>query len=297
MIQPTGSLRNTLAEMGFDTRQLETVEPIQRKHDNHVFRIAIEGSTYILKMFGDPDASREVRIYALLKELGVPTLCVIASTNHALLLEDLEVSRGHRLACREDVGRGEVGVALAEWYRARHDGDSGLWKGRPSSSFLRRESDVLTAESILELATKVRGPDRSRWMFLADNIDRIKNAAIGCGEILTHSDFHWTNLALSRNGYPIRAVVFDYHLLGLGLRYSDYRNVTGSLGPDAADAFRSVYGETDPVEKVLDDVMAPLCALIEAFRRSRFPSWAEESLEIVETEEIHRRLERAIEFL
>ena len=283
--------------MGLDVRHLGKVEPIRRKHDNHIFRIGIERSSYILKISGDPGASREVRIYALLKELGVPTLCVIASTNNAILLEDLEVSKHHRLASEEDVGRGEVGAALAEWYRALHVGDSGLWKDRPSSSLLRREHDALTADSILELATRVRGPDRSGWTFLADNIDRIKNAAIGCGETLTHSDFHWTNLAISRGGNRIRAVVFDYHLLGLGLRYSDYRNVTGSLGPEAAAAFRTAYGETDPMEKVLDDVMAPLCALIEAFRRRRLPAWAEGSLEIVATEEIHRRLDRAMEIL
>ena len=96
---------------------------------------------------------------------------------------------------------------------------------------------------------------------------------------------------------PIRAVVFDYHLLGLGLRYSDYRNVTGSLGPVAADAFRSAYGETDPREKVLDDLMAPLCALIEAFRRPGFPSWAEESLKLAESGEIHNRAERVMGML
>lgn len=283
--------------MGLDISQRGRVEPIRRKHAKHIFRIAIESSSFILKIFVDPDAAQEVRHYALLKELGVPTLCVIASTNNALLLEDLEVSRRQRLACEEDVGRVEVGAALAEWYRALHDGDSRTSADEPQSTHLRREHDALTAESILELARKVRGPDRSGWTLLADNIDRIKNAAIGCGETVTHNDFHWTNLALSRDGNPVRAVVFDYHLMGLGLRYSDCRNVTGSLGPDAAAAFRTAYGETDPMEKILDDVMAPLFALIEAFRRPRFPSWAEESLEIVETEEIHRRLERATEVL
>ena len=296
MIQPIGSLRNILAEMGLDVRHLGKVEPIRRKHDIHIVRIAIEGCSFILKLYKDTSAAREARAYALLADLGVPTLRVFATKNDALLLEDLEVSKNHRLASEEDVGRGEVGAALAEWYRALHDGDSGLWKDGPSSSFLRRESDALTADSILELATRVRGSDRSRWSFLADNIDRVKNAAIGCGETLTHGDFHWTNLALSRNGYPIRAVVFDYHLMGLGLRYSDCRNVTGSLGPEAAAAFRTAYGETDPMEKILDDLTAPLCALIEAFRRPRFPSWAEESLEIVETEEIHRRFDRAMKF-
>ncbi len=287
----------TLAKMGFDTSHLEKVEPIQERHGNRLFRIALEGSSYILKVFGDPDASREVGAYALLKDLGVPTLRVIARTNDALLLEDLEVSKHLRPAGEDDIGKAEVGVALAAWYRALHDTDSRLWTGQPGPSFLRREIDELTPASILEVASKVRGSDQSKWVTLADNIDRIKNAAMTSAETLTYNDFHWTNLALSRNEKPIRAVVFDYHLLGLGLRYSDCRNVTGSLGPDAADAFRSAYGETDPREKTLDDLMAPLYALVEAFRRPRFPSWAEASLELAETEEIHSRLDRVMEVL
>ena len=116
-------------------------------------------------------------------------------------------------------------------------------------------------------------------------------------ETLTFNDFHWTNLALSRNEKPIRAVVFDYHLLGLGLRYSDCRNVTGSLRPDAADAFWSAYGETDPEEKILDDLTAPLYVLVEAFRRPKFPSWAEQSLKLAKIGEIHSRFERVMEVL
>ena len=91
--------------------------------------------------------------------------------------------------------------------------------------------------------------------------------------------------------------MFDYHLLGLGLRYSDCRNVTGSLGPDAADAFWSAYGETDPREKILDDLTAPLYALVESFRRPRFPSWAEQSLKLAKTGELHKRLDRVMEVL
>ena len=166
----------------------------------------------------------------------------------------------------------------------------------PRSSFLRREVDVLTPASIQEVAARIGGSDSDRVVHtLAGNIDRIRNAVMDSDETLTYNDFHWTNLALSRHERPIRAAVFDYHLLGLGMRYSDCRNVTGSLGPDAADAFRSAYGETDRREKVLDELVAPLCALVEAFQRHRFPSWAVASLELAETGEIHSRLDRAIE--
>lgn len=289
--------RAALENMGFDTARLDNVDPIREKHGNRLFRIILQGSSYILKVFGEPEASREICAYSLLEDIGVPTLHVISRTNNALLLEDLEVSDHLRLANEDDIGKAEVGAALAEWYQILHNAGSIVRLGvDPRSRFLWREIDALTPASILEVAAMVRDSDKKKWSILAGNIDRVRNAVMSSAETLTFNDFHWTNLALSRNERPIRAAVFDFHLLGLGMRYSDCRNVTGSLGPDAADAFRSAYGETDPREEVLDDLVAPLCALVEAFQRPRFPSWAKASLELAETTgEIHSRLDRAIE--
>ena len=296
-MESADDVRAALVDMGLDTAHLGKVEPIQERHGNRLFRIILEDSSCVLKVFRDPNTSREVGAYALLKDLGVPTLRVIARTNDALLLEDLKVSKHLRLAGEDDVGKAEVGVALAVWYRALHDAGARLRTGQTEPSFLWREIDELTSGSILEVASKVGSSDQSVWTTLADNIDRIKKAAMTSDETLTYNDFHWTNLALSRDEKPIRAVVFDYHLLGLGLRYSDCRNVNGALGPDAADAFRSTYGETDPREGILDDLMAPLYVLVEAFRRPKFPSWAEASLKLAETREIHSRLTRVMEIL
>lgn len=288
----------SLEKMGFDTTRLRRVVPIRERHGNRLFRINLEGSPSILKEFGDPEAASEVWAYSLLEDLEVPTVRVIARTDDALLLEDLEVSDHLRLAIEDDIGKPEVGVALAEWYHALHNAGSAVRLGVDHrSSFLRREIDVLTPASIMEVAARIGGSDSTKWSKFAGNIDRIRNAVMASAETLTYNDFHWTNLALSRNGRRIRAVVFDYHLLGLGMRYSDCRNVTSSLGPAAADAFRSEYGETDRREKVLDELVAPLCALVEAFRRPGFPSWAVASLELAETGEIYSRLDRAIEVI
>ena len=290
--------RAALANMGFDTARLDNVDPIREKHGNRLFRIILQGSSYILKVFGEPEASREICAYSLLEDIGVPTLHVIARTNDALLLEDLEVSDHLRLAHEEDIGKPEVGVAVAEWYRTLHNaGSPDRLAVDPRSSFLRREIDALTHASIMDVAARVRGSDKKKWSILAGNIDRVRNAVMSSAETLTFNDFHWTNLALSLNGGRIRAVVFDYHLLGLGMRYSDCRNVKRSLGPDAVNAFRSTYGKTDPREEILDELVAPLCALVEAFQRPRFPSWAKASLELAETGEIHSRLDRVFEVM
>ncbi len=81
-----------LERMGLDASQLHNATTIQRRHGNLLYRITLGGSSCILKVFGDAGASREVRAYALLMEIGVPTLPTIATAGDALLLEDLEVS-------------------------------------------------------------------------------------------------------------------------------------------------------------------------------------------------------------
>ena len=85
-----------------------------------------------------------------------------------------------------------------------------------------------------------------------------------------------SDLALSRKGGPgMEAIVFDYDLLGIGTRYSDYRNVTGSLSGEAATGFREFYGSVDPDERTLDRPLATLYALVSAARMATFPKWAE----------------------
>ena len=143
-----------------------------------------------------------------------------------------------------------------------------LAEGRPLPSFFIRRDEV-TPETILELGRRVQSSNWNRWVHLANSIEAIKDEARSCDETLTYNDFHWTNLALTRNAAPIRAVVFDYHLLGIGLRYSDWRNVTGS---QIRASFITAFGAVDEKERVLDSLLAPLYALVVAFRRTNFPS-------------------------
>ena len=182
---PADDVRAVLEKLGLDTSHLGEVKPVQARHGNRLFRITLQGSSYILKLFGNPDASREVQAYALLTELGVPTLRTIATADDALLLEDLEVSENLRLAIEDDVAEPEVGVAVATWYRALHQAGSRLSPGQADASLLWREIDELTAGSILNVASKIRVSDHPKWVILADNIDRIKSTAVASDETLT----------------------------------------------------------------------------------------------------------------
>jgi len=95
----------------------------------------------------------------------------------------------------------------------------------------------------------------------------------------------------------VRAIVYDYHQLGLGLAYSDCRSVSGSLSGFARSAFWETYGAPDEREAVLDAPVSVLVALKIAVQRPRFPKWAEGLLETVRSGDLEKSLRRALEIL
>lgn len=89
-------------------------------------------------------------------------------------------------------------------------------------------------------------------------------------------------ISLNDKGYGASAaVVFDYHLVGVGMRFSDCRNVTGSLGLAARSAFWDEYGQVDPREEIIDRPLAVIHSLVVAAKLPKFPRWATASRELV----------------
>lgn len=282
-----------LRSLGLDPAET-TVHLMQERHGSHLYRVWTGAQSYVLKWFGDAEQSIEVRSYALLQGLGVPTLPVYGQTEHALLLEDLETSPTWRLAREADVDREETGVAVAHWYRALHAAGERLLAGPEGiPPFLTREVDALNPETILEIGQKLDLAHDPVWALAAETIEALKGAMRALPETLNYNDFYWSNLALSRETEPaLRAIVFDYHLLGIGLRYSDCRNVAGSLGERAAAAFWGAYGAVDERERVLDGPASMLYGLLVAVRRPQFPRWAEGLVDAVRSGELERTLAR-----
>ncbi|MHB8947342.1 MAG: hypothetical protein ACYC6I_12500 [Bacillota bacterium] len=83
----------------------------------------------------------------------------------------------------------------------------------------------------------------------------------------------------ARRVAPPAAIINDYHLMGIGLPYSDCRNVAGSLAELARSAFSEAYGRVDELERLLDKPTSILYGLLAASRLPRFPRWAETCLE------------------
>jgi hypothetical protein len=283
--------------VGIDPAEIESIDLIQCKHGDRLYRVRCGERRYVLKWFHDPVQAIEVRSYALLQRFSVPTLPLYGHTEDALFLEDLSYSPTWRLAEEADVECPETGKAVAHWYWALHAAGCELFVDPAGpSNYLGREVDALNPDTVREIGEKLSLAHDPVWGLAADHIEALKEAMRSLPETLNYNDFHWTNLALSRHTQPqLEAIVFDYHLLGVGLRYSDCRNVVGSLGERAAAAFWEAYGRVDERERILDEVTAPLYGLLVAVRMPRFPSWARGCLSMVENGELEKALRRALE--
>ena len=285
-------------QLGVNAAAIVRCDTLSERHGHRIWRICLRDGAYVLKWFPDPErALTEVAGYRLLRDLGMPTLPVYGMNSQAILMEDLGRSATWRSASEGDVGIEEIGRAVGGWYLNFHDnGSRFLSDTQQRPGFLTRESDCLNAAGVFHLGDLLGLADRSVWRLAAEHIDLLKAAEAAMDLTLNYNDFHWTNLALSRSSSgPIQAIVFDYHLIGIGMRYSDYRNVMGSLDGRARDAFRHTYGNTDPREEVIDRPLSTLHALITATRRTRFPNWAASSRDRAADGSLERDLREAIE--
>lgn len=284
--------------LGLDRGQVQAVVPLSERHRHCLWRIVTARKNYVLKWFPVGDAgAMEVEAYALLRELGIPTLPLYAAVEDALLLEDLDASPDWRLATAEDVACAVVGRAVARWYRVFHrrGGDLLACPDSPPG-FLTREIDRLDPDSIATAGRRLGVDGQRGWQLAMEHVEALKGTMRALPETLNYNDFYWTNLALSRApDLEPQAIVFDYHLLGIGVRFSDCRNVVGSLGGEAVDAFRVEYGPEDEREEILDRPLATLVALVTAAHMPRFPRWAAPSLEHVLRGDLERDLRAAIE--
>jgi hypothetical protein len=286
----------------FDVRQVGLEPPmvtatalLHQHHGHSLYQLTCAQRSFILKRFAGPQQAAEVRGYALLASMGVPTLPVYGQAPDALLLEDLTTSQAWRLANEEDVDRADVGAAVAEWYQLLHAAGQRLL-ANPCAvpSFLHREVDTLDGPTILHIGERVGLAAAPVWRVAAEHIDLLAQAIRTLPTTLTHDDFHWSNLALSREATtPLRAIVFDYHVLGIGPAYTDYRNVSGVLGPHAREAFQATYGEVDERAAVLDGPISVLYALQVAVQRPRIPGWAHDLIRQAADGELEAKLWRA----
>jgi hypothetical protein len=271
---------------------------VLRERPGHsVYRVFTSRSSYILKWFKAELEALELQVYALLRGCQVPTLPVHAQTNQALMLEDLHASTHWRLACESDMESTSTGLALAEWYRCLHQaGRASLSAKNQDLSFLKREIDNLDPNSLLSAGTKLGLDHLPAWKLAMESIDTLTSIYRSLPHTFNYNDFAADNLALSPvDGDPLQAVVFDYDCFGIGLAYSDWRNVIYALKGQARDAFAHAYGEVNRSEKIIDEPLSLLYNLVVASSRQEFPQWAKPGIKSVINGDLEFQIRIALE--
>ena len=257
----------------------ESTSILQDKDGVTVARITSGEKSYVIKCFQKDEHKRELKNYQLLASLDISTIGVIASTDSALLLEDIDYSPTYRLGIKEDMSDPEVARRVAVWYRQLHSQgyDYVCQHGEP----MYDEADFFTTENIACIKEKTGTQDTLAWVLLEQNFSAIDDLLLKVRRTLTYNDFYYTNMVVAKD--KSSALMFDYNLLGKGYAYTDVRNVLSSLSEEAGKAFLNEYGTFDPIGKALDDVVSVVVTLYLACQRDEFPWWAQALLDELDT--------------
>ncbi len=260
---------------------------IRNKDGVSVWRINLPEGSAVMKCFDRTEYRREMTNYRLLKSLNIPTLKVIACTDHALILEDIDCSR-FRLGLAEDMQDPHVAEKIALWYRMLHQNG----RANANTQALYDESDCVTRENIDAIKEKTSTADMQVWQTIDAHVETIQTVLRQLSRTLTYNDFHYTNLAVARDGSAV--LLFDYNMLGKGYVYADIRNVCSQLGPSAKAAFLTAYGRFDEFEKDVDDAVSVIGGLHIACQREVFPNWGQELLDMVHNGRLLAAVERLL---
>lgn len=289
-----GELANTVQRLAESELQhmgisFTSLALIRNKDGISVWRVTTTDDSYVMKCFDKPEYRREITNYQILSSLGIPTLKVIAYTDCSLLIEDIENS-AYRIGTAEDINDPKIAKLIARWYKTLHE------NGREyaNTHTLYDECDCLTLENMRAIQEKTGTSGLPVWRLIEEHFTQIHTAAMSLSRALTYNDFHFTNLAVARDGSA--ALIFDYNMLGKGYVYSDIRNVCGHLGnEEARAAFCSVYGNFDEKEKLVDDAVNLLNGLHIACGRKNFPDWGQELLAMVKDGKLQTAVEKLLE--
>lgn len=280
---------NALIECERMSLKVKTIDLMREKDGISLYGIqSLNGNRYVLKFFDNETYRREIIHYQQLQSVGIPTISVIASTEKALLMEDLRYSDTWRLGKPEDMQSEKIASVLAAWYQKLH----GLGKTLANDLSLTWYSELnfFSREGFAMAQARTQSQNSELWQTLDGLIDPILARIRAIPKTLTYNDFYYVNLAVARDEKS--ALMFDYNLLGVGFPVMDVGNVCASLSPSAAEAFKISYGPLNPEEKLLNEIISPLTTLVIGAQREKLPAWFDEALEEVISSEFLEKLKR-----
>ena len=283
------AIRRELKKAGIVPGTYE-LQKIRGKFGISVFRIKNEKGSFVGKHFGKEQlhGRKEIRHYAALNTIGIPTLKTIAQTERLLLMEDIETSGRYRLATEQDMSDMKIVRLIAQWFRQLHSCGKNF-DGLVEMDILENAEDTLRTEDIANTMNQTNSGENPFWALLTSHLEHLKrNHSLLCNTI-TYNDFWWDNMAVAKDDSS--AIMFDYNCVYRGYAYRDIRHILSVLTKEAGAAFLEAYGDHSEEEKAFEDVYFPLTGLLSAYRMETSPAWASNFSDMLHNGELMRRLE------
>ena len=283
------TIRSELKKAGIAPGTYE-LQMIRGKFGISVFRIKTETGSFVGKYFGKEQlhGRKEIRHYAALNAIDVPTLHTIAQTDRLLLMEDIEASGRYRLATEEDMSDPQSARLIAQWFRQLHSGGK-QFDGLAGMDILENAEEALRTEDITNAMLQSNTRENPFWALLTNHAEDLKRSHSRLCSTITYNDFWWDNMAVAADAST--AIMFDYNCVHRGYAYRDIRHILSVLSKKAGAAFLDAYGEFSKEEKAFEDVYFPLTRLISAYRMETFPAWAANFSGMLHNGELMRCLE------
>ena len=261
-------IKSAIGLLGIKKEKCSNISLISKKHGNMVYNLKYENKNYVLKSYSN-DNNREVKFYDLLKTLNIPTLKLTASCESAILLESIDYSLDKRIAKEKDLEDENIIIPLAHWYRDFHDKGKEYIKHNGVESFFLDETSYITKESLEVLTHMYKLIDAPGWKLVVNRFQDILSYCKKIDQTFNYNDFSHLNMVISNDS----VFMYDFHLMGYGMAYSDIRNVLTVLDDSSKKIFLEHYGNYNEDEKILDDPISILVALCISLNFEKRPSW------------------------
>lgn len=256
-----------------------SIEFIRNKDGVHTYVVNENEKHYFLKYFEKLEFRREIANYKILRDLNIPTISVIGFTDSSLLLEDVNYSK-YRLCTEEDLQNTLIIKLISKWYKKLHiNGFNYSHKNNLYSELdlfssenlkFSLDNNVIEQIPILEVIYK-------KYDFFKNHINSLETT-------LTYNDFHYSNIAIARDMSSV--IIFDYNFLGRGCISSDISNVLWQLKDNELKRiFLDEYGEINKSERAIIDIVNPIIGLFIAYQKSNFPSWGNQLIETLNSDD------------
>jgi len=262
-------VKSAIGLLGLKKENCSNISIISKKHGNMVYGLKYDNKNYVLKCYTNEN-NREVKFYELLKTLKIPTLRIITSCESAILIESIDYSLDKRIAKEKDLEDENIIISLAHWYKDFHDKGREYIKHNGVESFFLDEISYITQESLETLTHMYKLIDAPGWKLVINGYQDIISYCKRLPQTFNYNDFSHLNMVISKNS----VFMYDFHLMGYGMAYSDIRNVLTALDENSKNIFLEHYGNYNEEEKILDDPISILVALCISLNFKTRPSWA-----------------------